>query len=138
MQWHMLYKNRGYKKRLKNLALNNTKMKVTNSRRWSAFLLLFWCLQTMALPVSTRSLRNTAHSPRPAAQLHQGLAASSLLSTTSVHQQRTRRKVSDLDVSTGPVEYMKQLRSSLTNEDGSPTMEREDDPTSVWGLVDKG
>ena len=46
--------------------------------------------------------------------------------------------MADLDLSSGPVEYMKQLRSSLTNEDGSPTMEREDDPTSVWGLVDKG
>lgn len=101
------------------------------------FLLLFWCLQTMALPVPTGSSRNIADSSRPGAQLHQGSAAS-LLSITPVHQQRMRRKVADLDLSSGPVEYMKQLRSSLTNEDGSPTMEREDDPTSVWGLVDKG
>lgn len=107
-------------------------MKVSISRRWSTFLLLFWCLQTMALPVPTDNSRN------PAAQLHQGLAAASLLSTAPVHQQRLRRKASDHDLSSGPVEYMKQLRSSLTNEDGSPTMEREDDPTSVWGLVDKG
>lgn len=96
----------------------------------------------MALPVPTDSSQNVAaSSSRPAtAQLHQGLAAASLLLGTLPvrQQQRLRRKVSDLDLSSGPLEYMKQLRSSLTSEDGSPTMEGEDDPTSVWGLVDKG
>jgi hypothetical protein len=110
-------------------------MKVGISRRWSTLLLLLWGLQTMALPVSTRNVAADS-SRRPAARLHQDLAAASLLS--SIAPQRLRRKVSDLDLTSGPVEYMKQLRSSLTNEDGSPTMEREDDPTSVWGLVDKG
>ena len=109
-------------------------MKVGTSRRWSTFLLLFWGLQTMALPVPTGNSRNTDSASRPAAQ-HASLLSSS---TLAVQQQRLRRKVADLDLTSGPIEYMKQLRSSLTNEDGSPTMEREDDPTTVWGLVDKG
>ena len=116
-----------------NLKRYQITMKVRISKKWSAFLLLFWCLQTMALPVPTGTSRAAAQ-PIP-----DGLATP-LLSTAPVHQQhgRLRRKASDLDLSSGPVEYMKQLRSSLTNEDGSPTMERDDDPTSVWGLVDKG
>lgn len=112
-------------------------MKVGIYRRWSTFLLFFWGLQTMALPVPTGNSRNTDPASRPAAQQH--YTASLLSSSTlAVQQQRSKRKVADLDLTSGPVEYMKQLRSSLTNEDGSPTMEREDDPTSVWGLVDKG
>ena len=93
----------------------------------------------MALPVPTNS-----DPSQSSADTAQPLAAA-LLSTAAVHPQqyshareRLRRKVSDLDLSSGPVEYMKELRSSLTNADGTPTMEREDDPTTVWGLVDKG
>ena len=120
------------------IAQYQTAMKVGTYRRWSTFLLLFWGLQTMAVPVPTGNSRNTDSASRPAAQQHYAASLLSSTSTLAVQQQRMNRKVADLDLTSGPIEYMKQLRSSLTNEDGSPTMEREDDPTTVWGLVDKG
>ena len=110
-------------------------MKVSFSKRWSTVLLLFWGLQTFALPVPTHSSARG-----DALKEHGGTLDASLLSRNSFNLalERPRRKVADMDVSSGPVEYMKQLRSSLTNENGSPTLEREDDPTNVWGLVDRG
>ena len=99
-------------------------------RRWSALIVLFLSLQTFGLPVPGSSSSEQEH------------GASTLLEDRNTvinqPQERARRKVANLDVTSGPVEYMKELRSSLTNEDGSPTMESDDDPTSVWGLVDRG
>lgn len=87
--------------------------------------MLFWGLQAIALPIGSSSQEVG----------YEDLAASL---QSNKQQGRARRKVADLDVTSGPVEYMKQLRSSLTNDDGSPTMERDDDPTNVWGIVDRG
>ena len=109
-------------------------MKTRYSRRWSTFLLLFWGLHAFALPVPSDSSVQKAASG-PGEELATSLLNRNILTQS---QERLRRKVADMDVTTGPVEYMKQLRSSLTNEDGNPTMEREDDPTNVWGLVDRG
>ena len=101
--------------------------------------MLFLALQAFGLPVpgSSSSERDLLEAA--------GLSAAPRVDRNTVInqprsqiQERARRKVANLDVTAGPVEYMKQLRSSLTNEDGSPTMARDDDPTSIWGLVDKG
>ena len=109
-------------------------MNVHLYRRSGTLLLLFWSLQTFALPVPTDS------SSRQDFERNEGPSAPLLSRYTFSDQPQTRlrRKVANLDLSSGPVEYMKQLRSSLTNEDGNPTMDREDDPTNVWGLVDRG
>ena len=109
-------------------------MKAHLYRRCSTLLLLFSVLQTFALPVPTDS------SSWQLSDRHEVPAAPLLSRNTFSDQPQTRlrRKVANLDLSSGPIEYMKQLRSSLTNEDGSPTMDRDDDPTNVWGLVDRG
>ena len=52
-------------------------------------------------------------------------------------QERVRRKIGNLDTSTGPMEYMKQLRNNLTHSNGKPK-NGEEDPTSVWCILDKG
>ena len=49
---------------------------------------------------------------------------------------RLRRKASAVDTSS-PVEYMVQLRESLTDSSGKPRADSED-PTNVWCLLDKG
>ena len=99
--------------------------------------MLFLALQAFGLPVP-----GTSSSEQDLLEAASLSAAPRVDRNTVINQprsqERARRKVANLDVTAGPVEYMKQLRSSLTNEDGSPTMERADDPTSIWGLVDKG
>ena len=52
-------------------------------------------------------------------------------------QSRLRRKVPEAVETSPPVEYMIQLRESLTGSDGNPRTAA-DDPTSVWCLLDKG
>lgn len=52
-------------------------------------------------------------------------------------QSRLRRKVPETVDTSPPVEYMIQLRESLTGSDGNPRSAA-DDPTSVWCLLDKG
>ena len=52
-------------------------------------------------------------------------------------QSRSRRKVPESVDTSPPVEYMTQLRDSLTGSDGNPSTAT-DDPTSVWCLLDKG
>lgn len=53
-----------------------------------------------------------------------------------VQGNRLRRKA-DFDATSSPVEYMIQLRDSLTDADGKPRTESED-PTNVWCLLDRG
>ena len=53
-------------------------------------------------------------------------------------QQRSRRRVADLDTPVqGPTEYMQQLYSSLANEEGRPR-NASYDPTDIWCILDKG
>ena len=56
---------------------------------------------------------------------------------SDVLQSRLRRKVPETVDTSPPVEYMIQLRESLTGSDGNPRTAA-DDPTSVWCLLDKG
>ncbi len=53
--------------------------------------------------------------------------------------ERPKRKVSELDPSSsGAIEYMTQLREKYSDSEGSPMFEHEDDPTSVWCMMDRG
>ena len=54
-----------------------------------------------------------------------------------LQQERVRRKVGNLDTSSGPMEYMTRLRNSLTYSNGKPK-NGEEDPTSIWCILDKG
>ena len=57
--------------------------------------------------------------------------------TTNNTLQRNRlRRKAGIDTSS-PVEYMIQLRDSLTDSSGKPRTETED-PTNVWCLLDRG
>ena len=51
---------------------------------------------------------------------------------------RRKRKVSELESSAGALEYMTELRNRLSDSDGRPIFEHEDDPTSVWCMKDRG
>lgn len=53
-------------------------------------------------------------------------------------ENRRKRKVSELVSSHGALEYMTELRNRLSDNDGRPTFEHEDDPTSVWCIRDRG
>ena len=83
----------------------------------SAFLLVLLVLEP--IPV----VSNTFH-------VTPGLA--SLAKDNSLSKQRIRRRVGDLDVTTGAVEYMEKLREKLVNPDS------ENDATNVWCILDKG
>ena len=52
---------------------------------------------------------------------------------------RIRRRVGQLNLTADstPVEYMKQVLSSITNEEGKPRYGARD-PTTVWCFLDKG
>ena len=51
---------------------------------------------------------------------------------------RHSRKVSDLDTSSGPLEYMQQLHNSRTYPNGKPKNIEQDGQTSVWCILDRG
>ncbi len=53
--------------------------------------------------------------------------------------ERPKRKVSELDpTSSGAIEYMTQLREKYSDSEGRPMFKHEDDPTSVWCMMDRG
>lgn len=59
--------------------------------------------------------------------------------TTGDHAEavhRFRRRINKYK-GQGPIEYMKNLRASMTNEDGSPK-DVLNDPTSTWCLMENG
>lgn len=60
------------------------------------------------------------------------------LPAPEVTAKRRKRRVSNLKASMGALEYMTDLRNRLSDGDGRPMFEHEDDPTSVWCLRDRG
>jgi hypothetical protein len=63
------------------------------------------------------------------------LTTNNTLQQNTLQRNRLRRKAG-IDTSS-PVEYMIQLRDSLTDSSGKPRTETED-PTNVWCLLDRG
>lgn len=61
-----------------------------------------------------------------------------MLEMPSSANERAKRKVSQLDSSaSGAIEYMTKLREKYSDTDGRPTLEHDDDPTSVWCMTDR-
>ena len=61
-----------------------------------------------------------------------------LFETPFSANERLKRKVSELDTSPGALEFMSQLREKYSDRDGRPTLNNDDDPTSVWCIMDRG
>lgn len=55
----------------------------------------------------------------------------------NAHIQRVRRKVGQLNITSTPVEYMRDLLSNIADEDGKPT-DLVQNPTTVWCFMDEG
>ena len=55
----------------------------------------------------------------------------------NAHIQRVRRKVGQLNITSTPVEYMRDLLSNIADEDGKPT-DLVQNPTTVWCFTDEG
>ena len=61
-----------------------------------------------------------------------------MLGMPSSANERLKRKVSELDTATGALEYLAELREKYSDSDGRPTLKYDDDPTSVWCIMDRG
>jgi len=58
---------------------------------------------------------------------------------SAAKQARAKRKVSELDSnSAGALEYMSKLREQLSDSEGRPLFGSDNDPTSIWCIMDKG
>ena len=55
----------------------------------------------------------------------------------NAHTRRVRRKVGQLNVTSTPVKYMRDLLSNIADEEGKPT-DLSQNPTTVWCFRDEG